>query len=147
MARTDAELDQEIAEAIERGRIADATEPRAQEAYYDRESGRVVIELRDGCMFAFPPEIAQGLQDATPDQLARVEVWGNGYALHWEELDADFTVAGLLAGRFGSRVWMQELGRRGGSSISEAKATAARANGRKGGRPPNATRAKDSSPS
>lgn len=64
-----------------------------------------------------------------------MEVEGNGYGLHWESLDADLTVPGLLAGIFGSTAWMRELGRRGGSAASEAKARAARENGRKGGRP------------
>ena len=49
--------------------------------------------------------------------------------------DADFTVAGLVAGVFGTRAWMAELGRKGGSVTSEAKAAAVRENGKKGGRP------------
>jgi hypothetical protein len=31
-----------------------------------------------------------------------------GFGLHWEELDLDFTVAGLLAGRFGTDRYMRE---------------------------------------
>jgi hypothetical protein len=58
-----------------------------------------------------------------------------GAALHWENLDQDFSVAGLLAGIFGTKAWMAELGRQGGSITSEAKRAAARANGQKGGRP------------
>ena len=26
--------------------------------------------------------------------------------LHWENLDADFTVSGILSGRFGTKAWM-----------------------------------------
>lgn len=89
----------------------------------------------DGCLFAFPPEGAQVLRGATPRQLAAVEVEGGGFALRWEELDADLTVSGLLAGRFGSKRWMSELGRAGGRARSEKKARAVRANGMKGGRP------------
>ena len=55
--------------------------------------------------------------------------------LHWPRLDADLTVAGLLAGIFGSRMWMREIGSAGGSVVSAKKAEAARANGAKGGRP------------
>lgn len=40
-----------------------------------------------------------------------------------------------MAGIFGTQAWMQELGRRGGHATSTAKATAARLNGKKGGRP------------
>ena len=54
------------------------------------------------------------------------------YGLHWEKLDADFTVPGLLAGIFGTKRYMAQLA---GRSTSAAKATAARVNGAKGGRP------------
>ena len=60
-------------------------------------------------------------------------LWSMG--LHWPKLDADLTVAGLLAGIFGSRMWMRELASTGGKAVSERKAAAARANGAKGGRP------------
>jgi len=55
--------------------------------------------------------------------------------LHWEHLDADLSVPRLVMGIFGSGAWMRELGRKGGSASSAAKRKAARANGRKGGRP------------
>jgi len=57
---------------------------------------------------------------------------GNGFALHWESIDAGFTVPGLLAGIFGTRKYMAQLA---GRATSPAKAAAARANGAKGGRP------------
>jgi hypothetical protein len=47
----------------------------------------------------------------------------------------DHFVPGLLNHIFGTSRWMAELGRRGGSSTSAIKAAAARANGKKGGRP------------
>jgi succinylarginine dihydrolase len=68
--------------------------------------------------------------------LADVEILGQGHALRWPRLDADFTVPGLLMGVFGTRAWMaSELARHAGRAKSSAKAAAARANGRKGGRP------------
>lgn len=118
--------------AVERGRIAEATEPRAKSAHYDRKSGRVVIELKNGSTFAFPARLAQGLENATDQQLAEVEVLGTGYGLHWETLNADYTVPGLLAGIFGTRKYMAQSA---GRATSPAKAAAARANGAKGGRP------------
>jgi hypothetical protein len=114
---------------------AESDAPRAVSARYDRRSGRIEIELTNGCLFAFPTENAQGLEGATRAALERVEVWGDGYALHWEDLDADFTVHGLLAGHLGSKLWIREHARRAGSVSSPAKAKAARANGAKGGRP------------
>jgi hypothetical protein len=94
-----------------------------------------MLELANGCLFGFPPTLVEGLQDAAVQQLENVTIDGPGVALRWEELDVDILVAPLLAGVFGTKVWMQELGRRGGSVTSRAKARAARANGKKGGRP------------
>ena len=125
---TDAAIDA----ALERGRVAHASEPRATAARYDRASGRVVVDLENGCAFAFPPRLAQGLEGATDDQLATVELLGRGYGLHWEEPDVDLSLPGLMAGIFGTKAWMA---RRAGRATSKAKAAAARANGAKGGRP------------
>jgi hypothetical protein len=124
--------DKEIDAALARGRTAASNEPRAATARYDRRLGRVVVELTNGCTFAFPPRLAQGLEEATEDELAEVEVMGSGYGLHWEMLDVDFTVPGLLAGIFGTRSYMA---RHAGRVTSPAKAAAARTNGAKGGRP------------
>lgn len=124
--------DAEISAALERGRIARETEPRATSARYDPKNGRLVVELSNGCTFAFPPRMAQGLETATEDELAAVEILGAGYGLHWEALDTDLSVPGLLAGLFGTRSYMA---RRAGQATSPAKSAAARANGSKGGRP------------
>lgn len=124
--------DTAIAAALERGRAAHANEPRAAAARYDRSSGRVIVDLENGCTFAFPPRLAQGLEAASDDQLAAVEILGRGYGLHWEELDVDLSLLGLMAGIFGTKAWMA---RRAGQTTSAAKAAASRANGAKGGRP------------
>jgi len=129
---TDAEF--EAAEA--RGREMLETEPRAVSARYDRKTGRVVIELVNGCTYAFPAQLVQDLQGASHDDLAKVEVEGLGFDLHWPTLDVDLYVPALVAGIFGTRDWMtKELARRAGQAKSPAKAAAARTNGSKGGRP------------
>jgi hypothetical protein len=125
---TDAQLDA----AIERGRTARLIEPRARAARYDGRLGRVIVELTNGCTFAFPPRLAQGLEEATDEQLAEIKILGAGYGLHWEALDADLSIPGLLAGLFGTKAYMA---RQAGQATSPAKAAAARANGAKGGRP------------
>jgi hypothetical protein len=125
--RTDAEIDA----ALARGTAARLQEPRASAARYDRRADRVIVELMNGCMFAFPPRLAQGLEAATEDQLAQVEILGTGYGLHWEDLDADLSIPGLLAGLFGTKSYMA---RHAGQATSPAKAEAARRNGSKGGR-------------
>ena len=113
--------------------------PKARSVRYDSESGRILVELDNGCLLGFPAELAQGLRGSQPEDLADVEVAMGGTALRWERLDDDLLVAGLVRGVFGSRPWMREiareLGSRGGRARTEAKAAAARRNGRKGGRP------------
>jgi hypothetical protein len=96
----------EWAKAEERGRVEMAIKPRALSAHYDRTSGRIVVELVNGSLFEFPARLAQGLQSATDDQLAEVEILGVGFGLHWEALDADLKVESLMAGRFGSTRYM-----------------------------------------
>lgn len=98
---TDAEIDA----AAERGRIVRVTEPRAATARYDRGLGRVIVDLTNGCTFAFPPRVAQGLENADDDQLAEIEILGASYGLHWESLDVDLSIPGLLAGIFGTSAY------------------------------------------
>jgi len=105
-------------------------------ARYDRKRARVVVSLNTGVEVTFPPRLAEGLADATPGDLAKIEITPSGLGLHWPKLDADLYVPGLLAGAFGDKRWMAaQLGASGGSARSTAKTRAARANGRLGGRP------------
>lgn len=127
--------DPQVEAAETRGRALLDREPRALAARYDAKSERIVLELSNGATFAFPPRLAQGLDGATARQLAEVEISGAGFGLHWESLDTDLSILGLLTGSFGTKAWMQELARRAGQSRSPAKAEAARTNGAKGGRP------------
>ena len=133
----DADLtDAQIDAARLRGDQLALVEPRVVTARYDAASRRVIVDLTNGCTFAFPAHALQGLGDASDQELSQVEVLGSGYGLHWDLLDADFTVPGLLMGLFGTRAWMErEQARIAGTARSPAKAAAARENGRKGGRP------------
>ena len=110
--------------------------PKAIHARYDRRVSRVIVGLDNGLELAFPPRLAQGLEHATPADLAIIEISPLGDGLHWPAIDADLYVPGLLQGVFGSKSWMARLlGAAGGRARSGAKAAAARENGRKGGRP------------
>ena len=42
-----------------RGRQALETEPRAVTAQYDAKAGRIVVDLANGCAYAFPVERVQ----------------------------------------------------------------------------------------
>lgn len=129
--RTDAEF----ATAQARGDAPPQTEPRAVSARYDRKTGRVAVELINGCAYLFPTHLIQELSHASPDDLELVEVEGMGFNRHWPKLGADLYVPALVVGVFGTRAWMNKaLARQAGRATSTAKAAAAQANGTKGGR-------------
>jgi DNA invertase Pin-like site-specific DNA recombinase len=128
-------LKEEIARAKAAGEKADATQPRAESVHYDKSDDLIVIRLRNGAIFSFPPRLAQGLEGASPEQLADSWIPPSGSSVHWESLDVDFSIPELIAGIFGTKSWMAELGRKGGQATSSAKSAAARKNGKKGGRP------------
>ena len=72
---TDAEILAKIHAVIASTEAADRTEPRAAAASYDPGTGRVRIDLTNGCAFEFPAALAQGLERAGPGDLAEVEVY------------------------------------------------------------------------
>ncbi len=98
-----------IAQGRQAAALTAISEPRAMSAHYDADGGMIVITLKSGAVYSFPSAIAQGLTTAEERLLAEVEVTPSGDGLHWEALDVDFTVKGLLAGIFGTKAWMAEL--------------------------------------
>jgi hypothetical protein len=75
-----------------------SVEPAALRAW---AQGRMIyVELHDGRIVGFPADRFRILAGATEEQLTKVQVEVNGYALRWEELDEDITVPGVVAGRF-----------------------------------------------
>ena len=110
--------------------------PTATAVRYDRRIGRIVIDLSSGIEIAFRPHDVQGLERAKPDDMREIEISPSGLGIHFPRLDADLYLPALLEGFLGSRRWMAaEMGKRGGKATTEAKAEAARENGRLGGRP------------
>jgi Protein of unknown function (DUF2442) len=126
---TDAAIDA----AIERGRLVPSH--RVVAAAYDEAADEVALRFESGTRLYIPRTLLEGLANATPAALAQIEIEGPGTALVWPQLDVAHHVPGLIGGVFGTRKWMRELGRRGGQARTPEKAAAARANGRKGGRP------------
>jgi hypothetical protein len=130
-----AKLD-EFTAATRRANERRATEPSATAARYDRRRGRIIVSLSNGVELAFPPAIAQGLEKAKAQDLADIEISPSGFGIHFPKLDTHLYLPALLRGVFGSKSWMaSQLGAAGGSARSFAKAAAARANGKRGGRP------------
>jgi hypothetical protein len=127
--------DAEIEQACRRRDEQLATEPLATSVRYDRVGDTIVIEINNWAALTIPRRLMQGLTNATEEQLQRGETRGHGTWIEFEDLDAQFTIMSLLMGVYGGKQWMAEHGRRGGMVRSVAKASAARKNGRKGGRP------------
>lgn len=73
-------------------------EPAALRAW--AEGRTIYIELHDGRIVGFPADRFRLLKAASNEQLAKVQLELNGYALRWEDLDEDLTVPGVVAGRF-----------------------------------------------
>ena len=130
------ELDEQIERANRRAVEFGASHPRAVGARYDSGKGQIVVHLSSRLDVAFSPQDAEGLEGATPEQLAPIEISPSGFGIHFPKLDADIYLPTLLEGFLGSKRWMAgRLGAAGGRSTSAAKASAARKNGRAGGRP------------
>jgi hypothetical protein len=130
-----AELKKNYDKANRAARETARTEPRAVEAKYLPGSRHLRVRLTNGASLSLPTSIISELRNATPSQLAGIEILPGGDGLHWDALDVTISVPGLVASLFGRSVWMSELGRRGGARSTLAKAEAARRNGLRGGRP------------
>jgi hypothetical protein len=128
---TDAELDR----ALRHAKVFAEADRRVSHAEYVYSADEVRLEFLDGVKILIPRSKLQGLSNASRAELSDIEVLGGGTGLHWPKLDVNHYVLGLLEGIFGTKQWMAQLGRMGGSVSSRAKARAARENGKKGGRP------------
>ncbi len=56
------------------------------------------VDLMDGRTITVPLAWYPCLADAKPEQLARWEIAGAGYGIHWPDLDEDLSTEGLLRG-------------------------------------------------
>ena len=106
---SEAEFERQCAEATRRGAKRLANAPKAAAVRFERQSKRLVIELKSGVVLMIPTELVQGLRDAPADRIEEVELWMEGMYLHWEKLDVDFEVSSLMRGVFGTRKWMEKL--------------------------------------
>ncbi len=127
------QIEAQIDAAIKRQPEIDAVEPRAIEVTFD--DGRFTLHFTNGASFSFLARSVEAIATLPIEVLATVELTPSGKGLRWDEPDIDLSIQGLLLGIFGSNVWMKEIASKGGSSTSEKKKAASRANGKKGGRP------------
>jgi hypothetical protein len=132
---SDAEILAQVPAARVREQSARRSGHRARTVRYARAAERVVIELANGVLFAFPVSQVAALRRATAAQLAKVSLDASGASVRWDALDVDLSVAGLLLSAVAPVERRRELAREAGRATSPAKAAAARANGARGGRP------------
>ena len=59
----------------------------------------LTVELSDGRTVSVPPAWYPRLVDATANELSDWRLIGKGQGIHWQDLDEDISVGGLLAGR------------------------------------------------
>jgi hypothetical protein len=126
--------DAQIEAALKRARGHDG-EPRAQTVEHVPKLNLLIVGLSNGRRLVLPVEDVQGLGLATHEQIQNYELLGRGSGIHFPELDVDLYIPALIEGVYGNRLWMAQLGKKGGAARTEAKRLAAQANGAKGGRP------------
>jgi hypothetical protein len=73
-------------------------EPAAIRAWAEKRT--IFIELTDGRIIGFPADRFKILSKAKEEELKKVVLRLNGFALRWEALDEDITVPGIVAGNF-----------------------------------------------
>jgi hypothetical protein len=60
------------------------------------DADKLQVQLSDGREISVPLEWFPKLRDATEAQRANWRLIGTGVGIHWEEIDEDLSVAGLL---------------------------------------------------
>ncbi len=78
------------------GILVVSADERVKDVTIAKES--LCVDLMDGRSITVPLAWYPRLADAKPEQLARWEIAGAGYGIHWPELDEDLSTEGMLRG-------------------------------------------------
>jgi len=132
---TDEQIEAQISKAKTAWVEAASTEPQAESVSFNSRKLLYVIRLTNGAVFSFPAALIREIAEAPVEDLSNVHLSSLGNSIHWEKLDVDFSIPGLIYRLLGTKASMSELARQGGRKVSVVKAKAARENGKKGGRP------------
>ena len=76
-------------------------EIKATNIWFDKDN--LWVSLADGRQLAVPLSYFPRLLKATPEERNNYEVSGDGVGIHWDKLDEDISVEGLLLG-IGDRI-------------------------------------------
>ncbi len=78
------------------GILVVSADERVKDVTIAKES--LCVDLMDGRTITVPLAWYPRLANAKPEQLARWEIAGAGYGIHWPELDEDLSTEGMLCG-------------------------------------------------
>jgi hypothetical protein len=132
MAKFKEPTDEHIARARAQGRAFQRDPSYATGVEYDEASDTIAIYFRCGGTISVPRRSYPGLEKRKP--IGPITVLG-GDGLDVEAMDLQVYIPGLIEHVFGPRLITHAAAVYAGRQKSEAKARAARLNGRKGGRP------------
>lgn len=76
--------------------IAVSTDTRVKEVSVTEEL--ITFSLADGRVVSVPLAWSWRLSEATPAQRNNFEIIGDGYGVHWPDVDEDLSVEGMLYG-------------------------------------------------
>lgn len=112
----------------------DRTRPRAVGLTYDGVKRLIHLELRNHVSLTFPGRMLIALESATPAQIRKFRIVGDGYAILWDDLDVQVTTE-YITGKILGTLTSTQVASKAGSVKSPRKAAASKANGKLGGRP------------
>lgn len=113
------ELEEQITQALEDAKYAEPT-PAVVHANYLHGLNAIAVHINTGQRLLIPVEDLQDVSSATPEQIQDIEIVGRGNGIGFPAVDAHFSVEGLLAGRYGNRKWMEQLGSRRATALKAA---------------------------
>jgi hypothetical protein len=117
VATTDAEIDA----AIRQARVFEKYDRRVIRVTYSERTDRFFLHMDDGTIHMIPRRLLQGLAEASPTDLQKIELLGGGTGINWSTLDVAHYVPGLLAGVYGSAKWMKRLKESGPTRRARAR--------------------------
>lgn len=71
--------------------------PKAKDVRVTKDT--LSVDLSDGRTISVPLEWFPRLVHATPEERNNWRLTGRGYGIHWEDIDEDISVEGLLTGK------------------------------------------------
>ncbi|MDQ2185628.1 DUF2442 domain-containing protein [Alcaligenaceae bacterium A4P071] len=132
MAITEREYDA----ATARGETTQLAFPSVIDVRYNKRTARLVFTMTTDVHIAVRLADIRGLENVDSADLVDPQISPSGLGVHFPKADVDIYIPSLLEACLGLQRWLAaQRGKAGGSARTPAKADAARANGKRGGRP------------